>query len=111
MKIRAKNYFLMWDFGNEEMGFFVRNKNWNFFLLNRNFLDEISYEIVDWLRDEEAKYQADLLAQEVQTYARQATSALDTIKAAAAVIEAGGKKGKEASGKSIIEIFFKYFLK
>jgi hypothetical protein len=65
----------------------------------RNFLDEISYEIVDWLRDEEAKYQADLLAQEVQTYAQQATPALDTIKAAAAAIETGGKKGKGATGK------------
>ena len=42
-------------------------------LFNRNFLDEISYEIVDWLRDEEAKYQADLLAQEVQIYVRQST--------------------------------------
>jgi hypothetical protein len=78
--------------------------------LDRNFLDEISYEIVDWLRDEEAKYQADLLAQEVQTYAQQATPALDTIKAAAAAIEAGGKKGKGATGKSIVEIFFSYFL-
>ncbi len=78
------------------------------FLLNRNFLDEISYEVVDWLRDEEAKYQADLLAQEVQTYARQATPGLETIKAAAAAIEAGGKKGKGAAGKSIVEIFFDY---
>ncbi len=69
--------------------------------MNRNFLDEISYEIVDWLRDEEAKYQAELLAQEVQIYARQATPTLDSIKAAAAAVEGGGKKGKGATGKSI----------
>ncbi len=71
--------------------------------MNRNFLDEISYEIVDWLRDEEAKYQADILAREVQTYAREATPTFDAIKAAAAAIEGGGKKGKGATGKSIFK--------
>ena len=96
----------MWDFGRRSFSFAMRISNCFFCLLNRNFLDEISYEVVDWLRDEEAKYQADLLAQEVQTYARQATPGLETIKAAAAAIEAGGKKGKGAAGKSIIEIFF-----
>ena len=74
--------------------------------MNRNFLDEISYEIVDWLRDEDAKYQADLLAREVKTYARQTTPPLDTVKAAAAAIEGGGKKGKGATGKSMIELFY-----
>ncbi|CAF4641723.1 unnamed protein product [Rotaria socialis] len=62
----------------------------------RNFLDEISYEIVDWLRDEEAKYQADILAQEVKTFARQTTPTPDAIKAA---LEATAKKGKGAAGK------------
>lgn len=70
--------------------------------MRRNFLDEISYEIVDWLRDEEAKYQADILAKEVQAYAREPTPTLDTIKAAAAAIEGAGKKGKGAAGKSRI---------
>ncbi|CAF0734574.1 unnamed protein product [Rotaria sordida] len=65
----------------------------------RNFLDEISYEIVDWLRDEEAKYQADILAQEVQTYVRQTTPTPDTLKAATTAIEGAGKKGKAATGK------------
>ncbi|CAF0831903.1 unnamed protein product [Rotaria sp. Silwood1] len=65
----------------------------------RNFLDEISYEIVDWLRDEEAKYQADILAQEVRTYVRQTTPTPDTLKTAAATIEGAGKKGKAAAGK------------
>ncbi|CAF1080181.1 unnamed protein product [Adineta steineri] len=60
----------------------------------RNFLDEISYEIVDWLRDEEAKYQADVLAQEVQTFIRELTPTPDAIKDAK-----GGKKGKGAAGK------------
>jgi hypothetical protein len=74
---------------------------------NRNFLDEISYEIVDWLRDEEAKYQADVLAREVQIYASQTTPALDTIKAAAAAaVEGGGKKGKGATGKSTVKNFY-----
>ena len=71
--------------------------------MNRNFLDEISYEIVDWLRDEEAKYQAELLAKEVQAYAREPTPTLDTMKAAAAAIEGTGKKGKGAAGKSKID--------
>ncbi|CAM4745848.1 unnamed protein product [Rotaria magnacalcarata] len=62
----------------------------------RNFLDEISYEIVDWLRDEEAKYQADILAQEVKTFARQTTPTPDAIKTA---LEATVKKGKGAAGK------------
>ncbi|UJR27796.1 hypothetical protein I4U23_009067 [Adineta vaga] len=61
----------------------------------RNFLDEISYEIVDWLRDEEAKYQADVLAQEVQTYVRQTTPTPDATKGAGA-----GKKGKAAGKKT-----------
>ena len=74
-------------------------------LNDRNFLDEISYEIVDWLRDEEAKYQADLLAKEVQAYAREPTPTLDTIKAAAAAIEGAGKKGKGAAGKSNVQQF------
>ncbi|CAF4384534.1 unnamed protein product [Rotaria sp. Silwood2] len=65
----------------------------------RNFLDEISYEIVDWLRNEEAKYQADILAHEVQTYVRQTTPTPDTLKGAAVAIEGAGKKGKAATGK------------
>lgn len=75
-------------------------------LFNRNFLDEISYEIVDWLRDEEAKYQADILAREVQTYVREATPPLDAIKAA---VEGAGKKAKAATGKSIFKNLIKIF--
>lgn len=61
----------------------------------RNFLDEISYEIVDWLRDEEANYHADVLAKEVQTYVRETTPVPDAGKPAAGA----GKQGK-AAGKS-----------
>ncbi|CAF0822833.1 unnamed protein product [Adineta ricciae] len=62
----------------------------------RNFLDEISYEIVDWLRDEEAKYHADVLAKEVQTYVRETTPTPDAGKPAAGA----GKKGKGAGKKT-----------
>jgi hypothetical protein len=67
------------------------------YAIDRNFLDEISYEIVDWLRNEESKYQADLLAREVQSYVHQPTSLPN-----AALTEgaAGGKKEKGATGKS-----------
>ena len=64
----------------------------------RNFLDEISYEIVDWLRDEEAKYQAEQLAQEVQVYVRQASPQPEPAKGAAT--DGAAKKGKGATGKS-----------
>lgn len=66
------------------------------FLFLRNFLDEISYEIVDWLRDEEAKYQAHLLAQEVQVYLRQSSPMPETAPARVTT----PKKGKAAAGKS-----------
>lgn len=64
-------------------------------------MDEISNEIVDWLRDEEAKYQAEVLANEVQVYAREASPQPETLK----VPEAGGKKAKGATGKSTSERF------
>jgi hypothetical protein len=67
---------------------------------DRNFLDEFSYEIVDWLRDEEAKYQADLLADEVQKYVRQSSTSPDSARGAATAIEGGVKKRKGSPGKS-----------
>lgn len=70
-------------------------------IFDRNFLDEISYEVVDWLRDEEAKYQADILAKEVRSYASESVPSPDAIKAA---LEASAKKGK-AGGKSMFKIY------
>ncbi|CAF0871920.1 unnamed protein product, partial [Didymodactylos carnosus] len=66
----------------------------------RNFLDEISYEIVDWLRDEEAKYQAELLAKEVQTYLRQASGASNVTAAEKKVASAVKKTSRSPSDTS-----------
>ena len=67
--------------------------------LNRNYLEKLYEMVIEWTRDEEAKYQASLLANELN----EQTSSSDMEKDAASgqsVSRASGKSGKSASKKA-----------
>ena len=69
-------------------------------MTDRNFLDEISCEIVDWLRDEEAKYQSELVIQTVQDHSRHASPQSDQERTPiASAIDVAHKKPKGAAAK------------
>jgi hypothetical protein len=75
------------------------------FFLKRNFLEKIYEMIIDWTRDEEAKYQATLVAKEVDKFKSDVDNKKEkenqsASRSASRLSSKSGQKSSASAGKS-----------